>query len=201
MYLIRILEDVIKEYAANGTIPGFVHLSTGQEACQAGVVRALRTTDYKYPDHRGHGAILLCGTDPKYVMAEIFGKATGVNGGRGGSMHVHDWSCHNHGFNGIQGSTVVTALGTAFAGQKPHTTTVSAVFMATGNARRRHLPRKHEQCVHVEAPNRLYLPIKQRPTHLHPLPHRAPARKNCASGGWFTACLPGAWTAMTSKPS
>jgi len=132
MYLIRIFEDVIKEYAANGTIPGFVHLSTGQEACQAGVVRALRTTDYKYPDHRGHGAILLCGTDPKYVMAEIFGKATGINGGRGGSMHVHDWSCRNHGFNGIQGSTVVTALGTAFASKYRHTDDVSAVFMGDG---------------------------------------------------------------------
>lgn len=132
MFLIRVFEDVIKEYAANGTIPGFVHLSTGQEACQAGVVRALRTTDFKYPDHRGHGAILLCGTDPKYVMAEIFGKATGVNGGRGGSMHVHDWSCHNHGFNGIQGSTVVTALGTAFAAKYRHTDDVSAVFMGDG---------------------------------------------------------------------
>lgn len=132
MYLIRIFEDVIKEYAANGTIPGFVHLSTGQEACQAGVVRALRTTDYKYPDHRGHGAILLCGTDPKYVMAEIFGKATGINGGRGGSMHVHDWSCRNHGFNGIQGSTVVTALGTAFASKYRRTDDVSAVFMGDG---------------------------------------------------------------------
>lgn len=132
MVLIRVFEDVIQEYAANGTIPGFVHLSTGQEACQAGVVRALRTTDYKYPDHRGHGAILLCGTDPKYVMAEIFGRATGVNGGRGGSMHVHDWTCHNHGFNGIQGSTVVTALGTAFASKYRKTDEVSAVFMGDG---------------------------------------------------------------------
>lgn len=132
MVLIRKFEDCIQEYAANGTVPGFVHLSTGQEACQAGVVRALRTTDYKYPDHRGHGAILLCGTDPKLVMAEIFGKATGVNGGRGGSMHIHDWSCHNHGFNGIQGSTVVTALGTAFASKYKNNDDVSVVFMGDG---------------------------------------------------------------------
>lgn len=132
MVLIRKFEDCIQEYAANGTIPGFVHLSTGQEACQAGVVRALRTSDYKYPDHRGHGAILLCGTDPKLVMAEIFGKATGVNGGRGGSMHIHDWSCHNHGFNGIQGSTVVTALGTAFASKYKNNDDVSVVFMGDG---------------------------------------------------------------------
>lgn len=132
MVLIRKFEDCIQEYAANGTIPGFVHLSTGQEACQAGVVRALRTSDYKYPDHRGHGAILLCGTDPKLVMAEIFGKATGVNGGRGGSMHIHDWSCHNHGFNGIQGSTVVTALGTAFASRYKNNDDVSVIFMGDG---------------------------------------------------------------------
>ncbi len=132
MYMIRIFEDVISEYAANGTIPGFVHLSTGQEACQAGVVGSLRKTDYKYPDHRGHGAICLCGTDPKYVMAEIFGKRTGINGGRGGSMHVHDWSCGNHGFNGIQGSTVVTALGTAFAAKYKKRDDVSAIFMGDG---------------------------------------------------------------------
>ncbi|MEL7608925.1 MAG: thiamine pyrophosphate-dependent dehydrogenase E1 component subunit alpha [Bacillota bacterium] len=132
MFMIRRFEDVIQEYAANGTIPGFVHLSTGQEACQAGVVDSLRKTDFKYPDHRGHGAICLCGTAPKLVMAEIFGKATGINGGRGGSMHVHDWSCRNHGFNGIQGSTVVTALGTAFASKYKKNDDVSAVFMGDG---------------------------------------------------------------------
>ncbi len=71
MVMIRRFEEVIEEYAANGTIPGFVHLSIGQEACQAGVVDALKKTDYKFPDHRGHGAIALCGTDPKLVMAEI----------------------------------------------------------------------------------------------------------------------------------
>ena len=100
MVAIRKFDEAVEVYAKNGTIPGFVHLSIGQEAAQAGVVRALRTSDYKFPDHRGHGAICLCGTDRKFVMAEIFGRATGVNGGRGGSMHVNDIECRNMGFNG-----------------------------------------------------------------------------------------------------
>ena len=132
MVMIRRFEEVIQEYAANGTIPGFVHLSIGQEACQAGVVGALRLTDYKFPDHRGHGAIALCGTDPKLVMAEIFAKETGINGGRGGSMHINDIECRNMGFNGIQGSTVVTCLGTAFASVYNKTDDVTAVFLGDG---------------------------------------------------------------------
>lgn len=132
MVMIRRFEEVIEIYAANGTIPGFVHLSIGQEACQAGVVDCLKKTDYKFPDHRGHGAIALCGTDPKLVMAEIFGKEGGINHGRGGSMHVNDLDCGNMGFNGIQGSTMVTCLGTAFNAVYKHTDAVSAVFLGDG---------------------------------------------------------------------
>jgi pyruvate dehydrogenase E1 component alpha subunit len=132
MYAIRRFEEEVEKYSKNGTIPGFIHLSIGQEASQAGPVRALRKTDYKFPDHRGHGAICLCGTDRKYVMAEIFGKATGINGGRGGSMHINDLSCRNMGFNGIQGSTVVSALGCAFASRYRDTDDVTIVFMGDG---------------------------------------------------------------------
>src|SRR6056297_1834798 len=114
MVSIRRFEEEVEKYSRNGTIPGFIHLSIGQEAAQAGVIGALKKTDYKFPDHRGHGAIALSGTEKKLVMAEIFGKSTGINGGRGGSMHVNDLEARNMGFNGIQGSTVVTALGTAF---------------------------------------------------------------------------------------
>ena len=59
MVLIRRFEEEVEVYAKNGTIPGFIHLSIGQEAAQAGVVDALKDTDYKFPDHRGHGAIVL----------------------------------------------------------------------------------------------------------------------------------------------
>lgn len=132
MVLIRQFEDVVQVYAANGTIPGFVHLSTGEEACHAGIVAALRKTDYKFPDHRSHGSYILFGTDPKLVMAEIFGKSTGINQGRGGSMHVSDLSCRNMGFNGIQGSTMVTCLGTAFASVYNKTDDVTAEFLGDG---------------------------------------------------------------------
>jgi len=132
MVAIRKFEEEVEKYSKNGTIPGFIHLSIGQEAAQAGVVGALRRSDYKFPDHRGHGAIALSGTEKKLVMAEIFGKATGINGGRGGSMHINDLECRNMGFNGIQGSTVVTALGTAFAAVYRKTDDVTALFIGDG---------------------------------------------------------------------
>jgi len=132
MYAIRRFEEEVETYSKNGTIPGFIHLSIGQEAAQAGPVRALRVSDYKFPDHRGHGAICLSGTERKYVMAEIFGRATGINGGRGGSMHVNDLKVRNMGFNGIQGSTVVSALGTAFAARYHKKDDVTIVFMGDG---------------------------------------------------------------------
>lgn len=132
MYMIRRFEEVVQEYAANGTIPGFVHLSVGQEACQVGTIDVLRKTDYKYPDHRGHGFIALSGTDPKLVMAEIFAKSTGINGGRGGSMHISDLKVRNMGNNGIQGSATGTALGPAFAAKYRGTDDLSVVFMGDG---------------------------------------------------------------------
>lgn len=132
MYTIRRFEEEVEKYSKNGTVPGFIHLSIGQEAAQAGAVRALRVTDYKFPDHRGHGAICLCGTDRKLVMAEIFGKATGINGGRGGSMHINDLAVRNMGFNGIQGSTVVSALGTAFTAKYRKVDDVTLVFLGDG---------------------------------------------------------------------
>jgi pyruvate dehydrogenase E1 component alpha subunit len=132
MVSIRRFEEEVEKYSTNGTIPGFIHLSIGQEAAQAGVVGALKKTDYKFPDHRGHGAIALCGTEKKLVMAEIFGRSTGINGGRGGSMHINDLEYRNMGFNGIQGSTVVTALGTAFSAVYTHSDDVTALFIGDG---------------------------------------------------------------------
>ncbi|MDD6436014.1 MAG: thiamine pyrophosphate-dependent dehydrogenase E1 component subunit alpha [Clostridiales bacterium] len=132
MQLIRKFEEVVQVYSANGTIPGFVHLSTGEEGAHAGILDCLKKTDYKFPDHRSHGVYCLCGTDPKYVMAELFGKTTGINQGRGGSMHVSDLDCRNMGFNGIQGSTMVTCLGTAFASVYKKTDDVTAVFFGDG---------------------------------------------------------------------
>ena len=134
MVLIRRFEEEVEKYSKNGTIPGFIHLSIGQEAAQAGVIEALRETDYKFPDHRGHGAIVLSSRpeDRKRIMAEIFARKTGLNGGRGGSMHINDLKVRNMGFNGVMGSTVVTSLGTAFASVYNHTDDVTALFMGDG---------------------------------------------------------------------
>ncbi|HUH98696.1 MAG TPA: thiamine pyrophosphate-dependent dehydrogenase E1 component subunit alpha [Anaerolineales bacterium] len=134
MVLIRRFELEVEKYSKNGTIPGFIHLGVGQEATQAGILAVLRKTDYKFPDHRSHGAIVLS-SDPKdrpRIMAEIFAKKTGLNGGRGGSMHVNDLTVRNMGFNAIEGSVVVTGLGTAFASVYNHTDDVTAIFMGDG---------------------------------------------------------------------
>ena len=132
MVLIRYFEEQVSLYAQNATIPGFVHLGIGQEAAQAGVMHCLKKTDYKFPDHRGHGVCLLSGTDIRYVMAELFGKRDGINHGRGGSMHVNDLKVRNMGCNGIQGSLPVYALGTAFSSVYNKQQDVSAVFMGDG---------------------------------------------------------------------
>jgi len=105
MVLIRDFEEIVDKYAKKGYIPGFIHLSTGQEACQAGVMLTLKETDYKFPDHRSHGVCLLSGTPKERVLAEIFAKKTGISGGRGGSMHILDIKCRN--MNNTQDVTAV----------------------------------------------------------------------------------------------
>lgn len=132
MVVTRKFEEAVEKYSKNGTVPGFVHLSIGQEATHAGIAYVIRETDYKFPDHRSHGAICLFGTDRKKVMAEIFGRATGINGGRGGSMHINDLEFRNMGMNGVEGSTVVTCLGTAFNAVYRKTDDITVVFMGDG---------------------------------------------------------------------
>lgn len=132
MLLIRRFEETVDEYAKKGMIPGFLHLSIGQEACQVGVLRALKPTDYKFLDHRSHGVCLLAGTPKERVMAEIFGKKTGICSGKGGSMHIADVNCGNMGCNAIVGSTLAACLGTALAAQIRGTDQVTAVFFGDG---------------------------------------------------------------------
>ncbi len=136
MLLIRRFEETVEEYAKKGHIPGFLHLAIGQEATQAGTMAALKKTDYKFLDHRSHGNCLMAGTAPERVMAEIFGKETGVCQGKGGSMHIADKEVRNFGCNAIQGSTLAAALGTALASQLEGTDDVTAVFFGDGTVGR-----------------------------------------------------------------
>ena len=103
--------------AADGRaqVRGPLHLSTGQEAVPAGVCAHLLTTDYLTSTHRGHGHTLAKGADMQRMMAELFGKATGFNGGKGGSMHIADFSVGMLGANGVVAAGLPIAVGAAHA--------------------------------------------------------------------------------------
>lgn len=104
MMLIRRFEEKCGELYTKGKIRGFLHLYTGQEACAVGSISCLEDKDKVITHYRDHGHALARGMDPNRVMAELYGKATGVSGGRGGSMHLYDT---NIGFLG--GYAIVTA--------------------------------------------------------------------------------------------
>ncbi|WP_208507453.1 thiamine pyrophosphate-dependent dehydrogenase E1 component subunit alpha [Variovorax paradoxus] len=96
-------------------VRGPLHLSTGQEAVPAGVCAHLRTSDYLTSTHRGHGHTLAKGADLAHMMCELFGKATGFNGGKGGSMHIADFSVGMLGANGVVAAGLPIAVGAAHA--------------------------------------------------------------------------------------
>ena len=93
MLLIRRFEEESGRLYMQGKIRGFIHLYIGQEAVAVGAISALDPEDYVISHYRDHGHALAKGLDPKKAMAEIFGKATGVSGGRGGHLH-RGWPGH-----------------------------------------------------------------------------------------------------------
>ena len=103
MRTIREFEERVHLEFATGEIPGFVHLYAGEEAIAAGVCLLLRDDDYVASTHRGHGHAIAKGCDVKGMMAEIYGKKTGLCHGKGGSMHIADLSRGMLGANGIVG--------------------------------------------------------------------------------------------------
>jgi len=115
MTLIRAFEEKAGEKYKEGKIGGFLHLYIGQEAVAVGFISALRDDDYVIGAYREHGQIIARGTEPKYVMAELFGKSTGISGGKGGSMHMFDVSRKFMGGHGIVGGGMPLAVGMAFA--------------------------------------------------------------------------------------
>lgn len=115
MLLIRRIEETLRQLFADGEVPGFVHLSIGQEAVPVGVSHHLRDSDTVSSNHRGHGHTLAKGVDPTGFFAEILGRATGLCKGRGGSMHVADLSRGMLGANGIVGAGLPITTGSALA--------------------------------------------------------------------------------------
>src|SRR4051794_2735867 len=115
MLLIRRFEERAGQMYAKAKIGGFLHLCIGEEATIVGAVDALRDTDYLISTYREHGQALARGTDPKFVMAELFGKKDGCSGGRGGSMHLFDAERRFMGGYGIVGGNLPIAAGLALA--------------------------------------------------------------------------------------
>jgi pyruvate dehydrogenase E1 component alpha subunit len=114
MVLIRRFEEKAAEAYALGKIGGFLHLSIGEEAVAAGVTSALRPDDYAISTYREHGHCLVKGSDPRRVMAELFGRVDGLSKGKGGSMHLFDKSTNFLGGHAIVGSHLPLAAGVGF---------------------------------------------------------------------------------------
>ena len=104
-----------KSADGSAKVRGPLHLSTGQEAVPAGVCAHLRADDYLTSTHRGHGHTLAKGADLQRMMNELFGKADGTNGGKGGSMHIADFSVGMLGANGVVAAGLPIAVGAAHA--------------------------------------------------------------------------------------
>ena len=132
MLTIRLFEErVAKEFYA-GNLFGFVHSYIGQEAIAAGVCRHLTKEDRIVSHHRGHGHCIAKGADMKRMMAEIYGKKTGYCKGKGGSMHIADFSIGMLGADGIVGAGLPIATGAAIAAQLEKKGNVAAVFFGDG---------------------------------------------------------------------
>jgi len=111
MVLIRRFEEKSAELYAEGKIGGFLHLYIGEEAIAVGGCKAMRPTDHMFTAYRDHGWAIARGLDPKAVMAELLGKATGVSGGKGGSMHLASADHRYWGGHAIIGGHLPLATG------------------------------------------------------------------------------------------
>jgi len=132
MQLIRVVEGSLTRLFADGEIPGFIHLSIGQEAVAAGVCAALEKHDTLSTTHRGHGHVLARGLALAPFFKELMGKDGGVCRGRGGSMHVADRDLGILGANGIVGAGIPIAMGSAVAHQVHQQGGVAVVFFGDG---------------------------------------------------------------------
>jgi TPP-dependent pyruvate/acetoin dehydrogenase alpha subunit len=136
MWRIRHFEQTVERFFLDGEIPGFVHLYIGEEAIATGVCANLTKTDYIESTHRGHGHTLAKGADVNQAMAEIFGRKTGFCKGKGGSMHIADFSVGMLGANGVVGGGFNLAVGAALAIDFQKRKDVSVVFFGDGASNR-----------------------------------------------------------------
>jgi TPP-dependent pyruvate/acetoin dehydrogenase alpha subunit len=136
MWRIRLFEEEANRQAGLGKVVGTLHMYCGQEAVAVSVADHLRSDDYIVGNHRSHGHCLAKGAPMDGMMAELFGRSTGICGGKGGSMHVADFSINILGANGIVGGGIGPATGTALASKMRRTGQVSVCFFGDGGSAR-----------------------------------------------------------------
>jgi 2-oxoisovalerate dehydrogenase E1 component len=132
MVLLRKFELAAQIACRSGETPGFLHLYIGQEATAVGVCAHLRPQDWVTSTHRGHGHALAKGSDPGAVMAELYGKAGGICGGRGGTMHLYDKSVGLFGTNGIVGAGIGHAAGVGIGARLLKKDVLGVAFFGDG---------------------------------------------------------------------
>ena len=132
--LIREFEERLKWLVETGVPVGAVHYYTGQEACAVGVCAALEPSDWIASTHRGHGHCIAKGVEVHRMMAEIYGKTTGSNRAKGGSMHITDVRVGMLGVNPIVGMGVTHAVGAALSAKVRKTSQVAVAFFGEGGA-------------------------------------------------------------------
>ena len=132
MLLIRRFEERCAQVYVEGKIGGFLHLYIGQEAVAVGAMSLLRPDDYFVTSYRDHGYALARGTDPRPLMAELWGKVSGISGGKGGSMHFYDVPTGNFGGDGIVGGHLPVAAGMGYSIRLRNTDQVVLCFFGDG---------------------------------------------------------------------
>lgn len=132
MVLLRRFETAAQTAGRKGETPGFLHLYIGEEATGAGICAHLRLTDWVTSTHRGHGHALAKGSQPRRVMAELFGKSGGICGGRGGTMHLYDKSVGLFGTNGIVAAGIGHAVGIGLGARLRGTDDIGVTFFGDG---------------------------------------------------------------------
>jgi pyruvate dehydrogenase E1 component alpha subunit len=132
MLLIRRFEERCAQVYVEGKIGGFLHLYIGQEAVAVGAMSLLRPDDYFITSYRDHGYALARGTDPRPLMAELYGRIGGISRGKGGSMHFYDVPAGNFGGDGIVGGHLPVAAGMGYAIRLRGTDQVVLCFFGDG---------------------------------------------------------------------
>ncbi|HEY9489467.1 MAG TPA: pyruvate dehydrogenase (acetyl-transferring) E1 component subunit alpha [Chryseosolibacter sp.] len=135
MQLIRKFEERAGQLYGMQKIKGFCHLYIGQEACVSGAITALTKDDKWITAYRDHGHPLGLGSDPNTIMAELYGKATGISKGKGGSMHIFDKKHNFFGGHGIVGGQIPLGAGIAFAEKYNKTKNLCMCYMGDGAVR------------------------------------------------------------------